>query len=491
MNNNRFYLQIYLKDLTNNLKESIILFIVIVFASTLLSLTLFLFDNSYIEKQLLESIPIEYKISNRDLIINPKKTSNLSGNSDNDSMLENYKNYFETFILALEELCESKNIKSYEFNLVQNFMYDHKIDTEHSGLATEAKNLKLFSINSLDFIDDHHLEIVAGEVEDIYHVSNGIITSSRQLISDKDGENRKIEVGDQIQIDWIYGGKTIEFEVVAIYKSKKVFDFSYGEDDLFINSNGGLIMESDMLGLLYENPQIYYSAKLSNSPLYSFIPISVNAISFICRDIESSKLFEKELESFKHDMDMYSHSSRMPNYNIRIIYPEYTSVLNSIIRIRSIYILIFSAIVLMLVFLFYSLMSYCQNKRKKEIFIYESLGKQREKIYVWYIIFYLVIILPASFVGCAPGTYLSNLVNKSILDTSIRMEKELFRYSNNGRSIEIISNSLSFPLPSIMRVLGVSLICVTVIALFISFFCYITTRTILSDCSQNVLRGGD
>ena len=487
--NSRFHWKIYLKDLGNGIRESILIFLVVFLASSLLSLSLFLFDNSYVEKQLVESIPIEYKISNKDLLLNPKKTVELNGNSENRALLENYRNYSEPFFSALNELCESGNIKSYSYNLVQIFFYYYEMAEDDDFVMGEFL-LELYSIPSIEFIDDHQLEIISGNAEDIYRISNGIIVSSRQTINDADGRDRKVKVGDIIESE-VSDRVTIEFEVVAIYKSVKRFDFSYGDDDSFINSDAGLILQSDMLALLDENPEIYYHIESGNPLFHCFNPIAVNAISFTCKDIESSKLFEKELEAFKHEMEVYAHSSRMPDYNIKIIYPEYESVLQSITRIRSIYILIFIAIALMLIFLFYSLISYCQNKRRREIFIYESLGKQRKKIYGWYAVLYLIVSVPASILGSIPGIYLSNAVNRSILDTSVKMQEELLKYSNNGRIIEVMNESLSFPLPSALRCLAVMLITVFIISIIIIFFGFITTRMILTDRSQNALRGGN
>ena len=145
----------------------------------------------------------------------------------------------------------------------------------------------------------------------------------------------------------------------------------------------------------------------------------------------------------------------------------------------------------MLVFLFYSLISYCQNKRRREIFIYESLGKQRKKIYGWYGVLYLIVSVPASILGSIPGIYLSNAVNRSILDTSVKMQEELLKYSNNGRIIEVMNESLSFPLPSMLQCLTVMLVTVFIISVIIIFFGFITTRMILKDRSQNALRGGN
>ena len=85
--------------------------------------------------------------------MNPKKTLKLSDNSENLPLLENYRNYSEPFFSALNELCESSNIKTYSYNLVQIFSYDN--ETLDDGFVISVRYLELYSIPSIEFIDDH------------------------------------------------------------------------------------------------------------------------------------------------------------------------------------------------------------------------------------------------------------------------------------------------------------------------------------------------
>ena len=485
--NKKLYKEIYLKDFTNGIKENAIFFVSIIFASALISLSLFLLDNSFIQKQLVDSIPIEYRISNADLLLSPKEMMYFSNNAAYDNLLADYKDHFENFNIALNDICNEKSVETYKYNLVQSFYYDYDPDD------WSAKCIRLFSMQSIDFVEDHLLEIIDGNVEDIYHTFNGVIVSSNQIVSDEEGQDRKARVGDIIHVNTLSDNSPIEFEVVAIYKSVKRFDFSYGEDDLFVNSDAGIMLESEMMNLLLDYPEIYYHLDgNSKSPFpFGYAPIAINSITFTCKDLEMSELFEKKLDVFKQDMSAYSYKNRIPDYNIVIIYPEYESALNSISRIRNIYILIFIAIIIMCYFLFYSLMSYCQNKRRREIFIYESLGKPKKKIYLWYIILYLLISIPASFFGSILGVYLSNVVNKNILDASVKMQMQLLRYSNNGKYSDIITDSMSFPMPSLLKTVSVIMISVIFVSATISIMCYITTKAVFLNRSRNVLRGGD
>jgi len=502
VNRLRFHLSIYLKELLYNIKESLILFIVVIFASSLLSLSITLTDNSYIEKQLMDSILIEYKISNKDLLLCLKKTGKLAENSENNPLLERYKSYFENFYLGLQYLCQSNNLESYSYNLISNLSvslldFDKvNYDIQMIGTKTieiysdEITTLTTYSIQSLDIIDKYNLKIIEGNADDIFQTENAVIVGSDFLFYDEEQEWRKIQIGDILHVFYPDQKESIDLEVVATYKSPNVFDFSYGEDDSFINNTGILILEEDMLEILADHPYLFYHRK--NDDVFGILsvqpPIALNAIAFICKDLKSSKLFEKELDLFKREMVIFCHNNCLNDYNIKIIYPEYKDVLNTLLGIRRIYILIFVAIAILLIFLFYSLLLYCQNKRVKEIFIYKSLGKQRNKIYQWYIWLYLLLSVPAALIGGISGILLSKIVNTNILETSVNMQTEMLRYSNGGRIVGDL-NTLSIPSLSLPRVCAVIVATLIAITTLVFTFIYIITKQILSEGSGRTLRG--
>ena len=221
-----------------------------------------------------------------------------------------------------------------------------------------------------------------------------------------------------------------------------------------------------------------------------FTAITINAISFTCKDIASSDLFRNELVQFQKKLEGYRKENGYVDYGIKIIEPEYKAVFNSINRIKSIYLLIFAAIILMLTFLFYSLISYCQFKQKREIFIRFSLGQNKKDICVYYIILYILIAFPALVSGVIPGLELCRLLNKNFQNTSYQMMEELLRYSANGNYSHLSSGMNIVANPS-MPIFVLVLIAGTLYILSLIIICAaITTSNVLSDHSQNNLRGG-
>ncbi|MBQ9826704.1 MAG: hypothetical protein IJM61_05955, partial [Firmicutes bacterium] len=96
---------------------------------------------------------------------------------------------------------------------------------------------------------------------------------------------------------------------------------------------------------------------------------------------------------------------------------------------------IFAVVELMLIALLSGFLYYLVSKKKREMFIYYSLGEGKAAVGLRNSMFFGMAGAVGALIGCIPGYFLCRMLSNAVARNSLRIQSELLRYSYYGRTM--------------------------------------------------------
>ncbi len=456
-------------------------------ASALLSMTLFFSSGKDIENELVKSIPMDVKLSNTNVVGNLGSEIHATANAMTikDQV---YADYYRQFVSLIKETTDGVDDITCNYNLDVNITADPITDdSEYSG---QMPQFDMFGAQDPSYFDNHYIKVTAGNIDRLWTEENAIaVDPAIPIYYSSVSEPTYYHLGDTIYVDNESCGEAdYEFTVVAEFESRKLFAIGDYDEQY---SYGIITANSTILDLMDLHPSLYGSITYTPGERWNRHSRIFNVV-FTALDLEGYSKAKDTMKTIVRDMTwQYSKLNPEDSAGFTIIESDFFKILSSVTRIKGTYQMIFIAVFAMLLFLFYSMLSYSLHKREKEIFIYHSLGEKKGKIRTHYGLMYLIPSLLAGLLGILPGLLLSRLINTQILNSSKTLQAEFLRYSNNGALIENVKTPISLSFPSFSSVLLLSLLTLVIIALLVFLFSTIITSTILRKDRIKLLRGGN
>lgn len=435
-----------------------IILLVFFFYSAILSLILYFSGTDTISGRLMDSIPIELAYRN----------SHYYGNridpNQQDDHFGTEAEYFETYVDAMEALCADEALSYGSYNLTISlraknyFPVGRKRDTQadlynemerveyelmgagedgeqtsDGSLADQLISTNLAGIRSLDFFDHNNIQIL--ERTEAPWSDRSVFVPDAAEILDEHGDYRKVRLGDQIEIydaanDILYRTYTVD----GIYRHLDKFDYSYGSDASFIYT-GALYVSNSGLGQILQT-LVQERTKLDERfQLHGAEKPQIRSVVFQVGSYQDYPAFHQKMKAAADRLAAWAVSNVKPNPKLEIQEPRYLKLADSIRETASLYRAIFLAVDAMLLLLIGGLSWYLISRKKREIFVFYSIGMKKRQIAGHYCGYYVLLVLPAAILGTMLGYFLNLLLSIKIARDTVALQEELLRFSNNGQAV--------------------------------------------------------
>lgn len=417
-----YYFRNIVNQIIKSKKESIIVFFIVFNLTFFLSQVHFFGYNQTIEKNIANHLNLSQEIMNNHVF------SNNANNADVNE-ITNKNSLFYDVIEMIDEIGHSKYVDLYNYNLVldrecylsdfQNVSYD-----------------KWFGISTKHYLEKNGIELVEGRMMTQKEIDEGkpvIIVSDDAMLW---GENRPIKLGDKIVYKEVSfeadGTKPVELEVIGIYKREFKHFQTYGVNDEFVNSGCSLVSNQLILNLIND---------LQDFP---FSNMKINRIVFYVNDYNNDYPFKVYLLNQLKEFEKDSKKNYGIDIKFQLMPSKNSSIINSITQIKTIYKVVFTVVICIVLLLFVAIIHYLIKKKTQEIKIYYSLGQTKIKIICQYIFIYLIISFLSMIIALILGYFTSQLLLSSMIANKIEVQSEIMRFSE-GYNISLTNEELLVP----------------------------------------------
>lgn len=288
-----------------------------------------------------------------------------------------------------------------------------------SGICTKA----FFSHNNIPLLED------AGEPL----TASSAFVSDTTVVSEADGSYRKVRLGDKIEV--YAGDPENQYHlhtcvVQGIYKHYSKFDYSYGRDATFVNPDGVLVSNLAMQEMIEK------FASRTDQDDRQPLEVYLASIVFQVDSFQDYVDFRARMLTEAEKLDAWcGGAGDVPPSHLEIQEPRYLKLADSIQKTASLYRTIFLAVDAMLLILIGGLSWYLISRKKKEIFVFYSIGMKKRQIAAHYCGYYVLLAIPAAILGAMLGYFLNLLLSIKIARDTVALQEELLRFSNNGQQV--------------------------------------------------------
>ena len=141
------------------------------------------------------------------------------------------------------------------------------------------------------------------------------------------------------------------------------------------------------------------------------------------------------MEKFAQDMQSFSKDNGLKAAQLKVQQTEALKSLGNIRGVAGIYSVVFAVVELMLLVLLAGFLYYLASKKKREMYIYYSLGEDKKDVALRTSMFFGTAGAAGALIGCIPGYFLSRMLNSAVASNSLKIQSELLRYSYYGRTM--------------------------------------------------------
>ena len=424
-----------------------VIFLLFLLHSAVLSLIFYFSGSDTISERLSETIPLEAGFQN----------SNYFGKNYHGGKAESEKEipFLKQTISTLEALAPVPGVTYYNYQIGMQFYLDRVFpwgvprktvfdwayatempdddDTEIRGDEWEETGLQLAGLSGIrtkDFFAHNNIALLKSTDAPLTDASAYVPHTT--VIRDEDGTYRPVRLGDQIEI---YDYNVSEpcclhtCVVEGIYQYFSKFDYSYGKGPSFIDLGSVFVSDALMLNLTersYErnadDPENIANIGVASMVLQTSTPRAY-------AELKASML------SAAKELETWCFQNKVPSVNLKIYEPRYLKLADSIRETASLYRAIFLAVDAMLLLLIGGLSWYLISRKKREIFVFYSIGMKKRQIVGHYCGYYVLLVLPAAILGTMLGYFLNLLLSIKIARDTVALQEELLRFSNNGQAV--------------------------------------------------------
>ena len=444
MKKNIKYALMYLK---NKRTESIITAVVIFMVTCIFAVSLYFQQSDQIEKALLDQVTISFDLYNNHIMSENYSRKGASVLFEDSNRLVDF--YAEN-LSALEKLAEEPEVFEYNYNIVCSL----------NGMSDEYDILGVFEVigvNTVEFQKNEIIELVSGRFftdEELKNGVNKIIVPEGAVVYNEDRTFRYIKIGDFIDIStYQYSDELIDqgdglwtaiqplhtesVEVIGIYKQRFKYDYSNGFDDLFTNSDMSLLPNRFLIRLLEDTDYTDMNNEII-SCVFNSDRLSINRISFTLDNYEHYYVFRDKFNACMDKINDLSNETFGLIADTVQIPQQFSSVMQSIVKTRTIYNTIFTAVFLISVIMFVLIMVHFIRQKTAEVSILYSLGNSKLNIIGKYAVYYTLISIVGLLIGIPIGYVTDIALINGIVSDNVEIQKKLIKFANNG--IEFINS---------------------------------------------------
>ena len=397
-----------------------------------------------------------------------------------DSDPKGFYKYLTTLKDGLRDLGQSSDSSYYNFNLVTTVMapgFKRLPGADLPG-SSEIMLENVFGIESFRFFEINDIGFESCSSEEL--TEDSLFVPAGAQIRLTDGSLRPVQLGDKVELSNPGGSLRYTFTVQGIYRTDFRFDYSYGFDDIFINSSGIVVSNISIeKHLLDENDAITLRSTRINHPVYR--------ISHYSR-ISS---FEVKMERFAQDMQSFSKDNGLNAPQLKVQQTEALKSLGNIRGVAGIYSVVFAVVGLMLLVLLAGFLYYLASKKKREMYIYYSLGEDKKDVALRTSMFFGTAGAAGALIGCIPGYFLSRMLNSAVASNSLKIQSELLRYSYYGRTMIKELDQIEIANIGAFGIVKYILLTVLLTLLIATVITFISTFVLMKGSVREQIGGGD
>lgn len=332
--------------------------------------------------------------------------------------------YFNTIKDGMRELGQSGDVSYYNFNIITAVTAPGLKRLPGADLPGSSVSMleSVFGIEDFRFFEINDIGFESCGPEELTEDSLFVPAGAQIRLSD--GTLRPVQMGDKVELSNPGGSKSHTFTVQGIYKNDFRFDYSFGFDDRFINTSGIVVSNISIEKYLFDgNDETTLMSTQINHPVYRLSHYSRIAS------------FEEKMEQFARDMKSYAKNNGLNAPQLKIQQTEALKSLGGIKGVAGLYSGVFAAVELMLIVLLSGFLYYLTSKKKREMFIYCSLGEGKAAVGLRNSMFFGMAGAVGALIGCIPGYFLCRMLSNAVARNSLRIQSELLRYSYYGRTM--------------------------------------------------------
>ena len=424
-----------------------VIFLLFLLHSAILSLVFYFSGSDTISERLSETIPLEAGFQN----------SNYFGKNYHGTKAESKKEipYLKQTVSTLEALAVEGGVSYCNYQIGMPFYLDRVFprgvprktsfdwatarempdddETEIRGDEWEETGLQLAGLSGIrtkDFFAHNNIALL--ESTDAPLTDASAYVPHTAVIREEDGTYRPVRLGDHIEIydynvsePWRLHTCVVE----GIYQYFSKFDYSYGKDPSFIELGSVFVSDTLMLDLTERS----YKRNADDPDNLAEIVVASMVIQTITPGAYAE--LKASMLSAVQALEAWCAQNRVPPAKLEICEPRYLKMANSIRETASLYRAIFLAVDGMLLLLIGGLSRYLISRKKKEIFVFFSIGMKKRQITAHYCGYYVLLVLPAAILGTMLGYFLNLLLSIKIARDTVALQEELLRFSNNGQAV--------------------------------------------------------
>ena len=475
-------------------KETLLIWVIMLAVSVSIGLSSIMLNSQQIERSLMKNIEIRLEADGGH-IFDCKYSGELPTRK---RLLSDARGpqLFCSFYRELVEFGKHEGIVDYGYSLGT----DQAVLTKNDEELTDKNTMfRMLGVTSPNYQTNEQIELIVGR----FLTEDEIRNNSHKIVVDEaltvDGE--KISVGDKIYVNIastprysggeviVYKYYTAEAEVVGIYKHNKVFDYSFGRQDAFLNNHCILIPEGAMEEAILDQELLDYNAvfinniwfKLENFDYY----YDCNYDFYKMISSNSAKVFT--ITGGGRNILLIKHEEENPS-ELKVSQNDYGVTMRSVDKTSNFYFIIFAVGTVTSVVLMAVMMTFILNKKIREINIYYSLGQDKRGVIRRYAGYYCVVGAIASVTGYAMAYGLSQLLFGQLVRSSANVQAELAQLSNIKTGMVINELELLSMKSSELLLSG----CISIIGVIIIVFLtvYISLMYILHGQMRDKINGG-
>ena len=397
-----------------------------------------------------------------------------------ESNPKGYYAYFNALKNGLRELGQSSDVSYYNFNIIASVKAPGFIRLPGAALSQDPdtilesvygiEDFRFFVINDIGFDKCSYVELT----------DDSLFVPSGAQIRLSDGTLRPVQLGDRVELSNPSGSKSHTFTVQGIYSNDFRFDYSYGFDDRFVNSSGIVVSNLSIEKYLFDSQdRTMLRSTQINHPVYR--------LSHYSR-LDS---FENRMSQFASDLQSLANSGGYNSPNLSVQQSGALTTLGSIKGASALYSGIFAVVELMLIVLLSGFLYYLTSKKKREMFIYYSLGEGKGAVGLRNAMYFGAAGAAGALIGCIPGYFLCRMLTNAVARNSLKIQSELLRYSYYGRTMIKNLDQMEIATPSTGTVVKHVLFTVLLTLVITAVIAFISTFVIMRGNARENIGGGD
>lgn len=413
-------LNIIFQSYKSKFNENLMFFVATFLLTVVITFLVFVNLNNNVQNDLINKLPLKYFITNTKFLDLPEDVLNKQ-----DNYLKLYEDSIEEF-----KKTENDNLK-----VTYNLVYENNV----------------FGISDLDFFKENGY---------VLEVDKKAFEENENALICLDGHEKDVLFSFF---------PDVEFKIVGRYYNKND-NFFKSYTSTFEKRESVFFVKNDfLLKKIKENKNLIDKLNIQNITFIARDYNTYNSLDNIISQLNKT-LYKTCFKNKFFECSNLEYVSYFKDGQIKVFYSS-----------KDLYTYFFVVIFLILYFIIFSIIDYCQNSIRKEIFIQYSLGSNSFNIHFYYFLYYFIFVLLAILLGIMLGYFIFNIIENS-LNVSFRqliernIDKNVF---NDLYGFKHVNKNilLSFILSFVMSVLSI------LISIFIS------TQKILHSKFNKELRG--